>query len=119
MPAAILGDAQCIFEYAKAYFAAFKDQELGDPSREDLEPDEIAVIHESVQLLEKPNHVPKIYVGSGTDATSGLSKRWQHYDDHAISSGAWVLLSAFVRAAIGKGYKITHKPRPGCWPGLV
>ena len=109
MPATILGDGQRTFEYVKAYFAAIKDHELGDPSREDLEPDEIVVIHESVQLLEKPRHTAKIYVGSGTDAVSGLSKRWQHYEDYATSSGAYVMLPAFVRAAIGKGYNITHK----------
>jgi hypothetical protein len=58
-------------------------------------------------ILEKPGCPPKLYIGSGTDAVGGLSKRFQQYD-------TLTKLPQYVKKAIEEGYKIVHKA-PLCW----
>lgn len=61
-------------------------------------------------VLEKPGHRPKIYIGSGTDAKSGVSARLATYD-----SG--VLKPMYVGRALQDGYVIVHKGLL-CWTSL-
>jgi hypothetical protein len=58
-------------------------------------------------ILEKPGCPPKLYIGFGTDAIGGLSKRFQQYD-------SLTKLPKYVKKSIEEGYKIVHKA-PLCW----
>lgn len=53
-------------------------------------------------VLEKPSCTPKVYVGSGTAAQSGVSQRMSQYDGLS-------LLPRYVAEALNDGYTITHK----------
>jgi transposase-like protein len=53
-------------------------------------------------VLEKAFSRSRVYVGSGTNATDGVHKRWNDYD-HLGS------LPSLVQAAFDEGYVITHK----------
>jgi len=61
-------------------------------------------------VLEKQGCRPKIYVGSGTEARSGVSIRLDNYDKD-------VLVAAHVVKAFEDGYKITHKGLL-CWADI-
>lgn len=61
-------------------------------------------------VLEKASCRPKIYIGSGTDAKSGVSARLGQYD-----TGNHV--PRYVQKAIEDGYVITHKGLL-CWASL-
>lgn len=52
--------------------------------------------------LEKPGQRPKIYVGSGTDALTGVRSRFTQYDQR-------VSLPTNVRSSLKDGYAITSK----------
>jgi hypothetical protein len=56
-------------------------------------------------VMEKPCHIPKIYVGSGTKAKTGLHARWQQYEQLHFTH----LWPRWVLAAHRDGYMITHK----------
>lgn len=62
-------------------------------------------------VLEKDGHRPMIYVGSGTDSTYGILRRFLQYD-------ARQSLPSRIGPALDNGYTITHKgvlcwtPRP-------
>ncbi|SMR63353.1 unnamed protein product [Zymoseptoria tritici ST99CH_3D1] len=60
-----------------------------------------------VLVLEKNGRRPKIYIGSGTDSTSGLRARMKSYDSRHR-------LPHFVQLALKDGFKITHKGLL-CW----
>ena len=54
-----------------------------------------------VIAMEKANTIPKVYVGSGTDATRGLRIRMRHYDrKHCIPFN--------VKLAFCDGYAISQ-----------
>jgi hypothetical protein len=52
--------------------------------------------------LEKPFCVPRVYIGSGTTATIGVSHRMSTYTNLQV-------LPKYVAAALNEGYTITHK----------
>ena len=53
-------------------------------------------------VLEKQDSRVKIYIGSGTSVSGGLSNRLGHYDQKR-------LLPRHVKTALDEGYTITHK----------
>jgi hypothetical protein len=55
-------------------------------------------------VLEKQNSRTKIYIGSGTNAESGVSSRLRHYDIKAYD-----VLPLYVNEALEEGYTIVHK----------
>lgn len=55
-----------------------------------------------VLILEKPDCPLKLYIGSGTEGSVGLYKRFQHYD-------TLIHLLEYVEKAIKEGYEIVHK----------
>jgi hypothetical protein len=58
-------------------------------------------------VLEKSGERPSIYIGSGTDATSGVTVRlWGYDNDHRVAAN--------VKHALADGYTITHKGLL-CW----
>jgi hypothetical protein len=58
-------------------------------------------------ILEKLGHRPKVYVGSGTNKTAGVSLRMYSYDSHTN-------LPVYVEQALNDGYAITSKGLL-CW----
>jgi hypothetical protein len=57
-------------------------------------------------VLEKPFYTLKLYVGSGTDTLRGASRRLLHYNAGAAERSS---VPKHVRAALQRGYQITHK----------
>lgn len=55
-----------------------------------------------VLVLKKKGEVSLIYIGSGTDGTSGVRARWRKYDRGDS-------LPVYVKAALDQGYTIVHK----------
>lgn len=55
-------------------------------------------------VLEKPDALSLIYIGSGTDARDGLRSRWRHYEKPDFD-----MLPEHVLAALKDGYSIVHK----------
>ena len=58
-------------------------------------------------VLEKSNHGPRIYIGSGTSSREGVYARFNHYDHE-------VVLPTYVEQALNEGYTIVHKGLL-CW----
>ena len=61
-------------------------------------------------VFEKPNHRPRIYIGSGTASSYGVSVRFYHYD-HQYT------LPTYVQKALDEGYTIVHKGLL-CWASI-
>jgi hypothetical protein len=61
-------------------------------------------------VLEKPGSKPKIYIGSGTNSLSGVSKRLRDYDIHHE-------LPLYVEKALDDGYAIVHRGLL-CWTSI-
>lgn len=61
-------------------------------------------------ILEKPNHRPRIYIGSGTSSRSGVYGRFYQYDHQ-------VTLPTHVEKALDEGYTIVHKGLL-CWASI-
>ncbi|KAJ6282620.1 hypothetical protein J3E71DRAFT_240182 [Bipolaris maydis] len=62
--------------------------------------------------LEKPDHKPRIYIGSGTQGTLGVRARWSQYDAHTPQLDYDKDLSSmprFVLSSLEEGYTITYK----------
>jgi hypothetical protein len=53
-------------------------------------------------VLEKPFSIPRIYIGSGTNALSGVSQRMAQYT--GLNT-----LPKYIKASVDDGYTITHK----------
>lgn len=53
-------------------------------------------------VLEKPGCRPRIYIGSGTHAQQGYSRRLGHYD-------SYTQLPVYVALSLKEGYTIVHK----------
>ncbi|KFY92389.1 hypothetical protein V498_04989 [Pseudogymnoascus sp. VKM F-4517 (FW-2822)] len=53
-------------------------------------------------VLEKAGFEPLVYIGSGTNADSGVRSRWSSYDRRNV-------LPRFVKVAFDTGYTVTHK----------
>jgi hypothetical protein len=60
-----------------------------------------------VLVLEKRSYRPKIYVGSGTHAVSGIWERFNQYDNNTN-------IPMYVKRALDDGYSIVHKGLL-CW----
>lgn len=58
-------------------------------------------------VLEKPDHRPKFYIGTGTDADRGVSGRLTEYDIKKR-------LPRFVQNTINRGHSIVYKGLI-CW----
>ncbi|RYO30883.1 hypothetical protein AA0111_g5329 [Alternaria arborescens] len=56
-------------------------------------------------VLEKPGHIPLVYIGSGTKAKTGLRARWQQYEQLKYLN----LWPRWVLKAHRDGYRIVHK----------
>ena len=55
-----------------------------------------------LRVLEKSLHRPKIYIGSGTEAKTGVHSRLKNYERHDNT------VSELVDKALKEGYQITH-----------
>ena len=58
-------------------------------------------------MLEKNGCRPRIYIGSGTSASRGITARLKQYDDG-------FLISTWVQEALDNGFIIVHKGLL-CW----
>lgn len=64
-------------------------------------------------ILEKKRRRPKIYIGSRTDKTTGITARLKVYD----SSSTFACLPDLVGKALADGYRIIHKDML-CWADI-
>ncbi|KAM5373789.1 hypothetical protein ACJZ2D_006859 [Fusarium nematophilum] len=62
-----------------------------------------------VLVLEKDNHRPKIYIGSGTNSETGVKPRMVTYDRRMRTGNLESTISLCVETAMQSGYSITHK----------
>ncbi|CAO2656863.1 Nn.00g056660.m01.CDS01 [Neocucurbitaria sp. VM-36] len=60
-----------------------------------------------VLILEKPGYPPRIYIGVATNAKSGVSARFKHYDEGEY-------LPRYVKSSLAEGFTIVTK-RVICW----
>ncbi|KAK6208215.1 hypothetical protein LQW54_006996 [Pestalotiopsis sp. IQ-011] len=107
--------------------SATVSQEAEEEEDETLAPEEILDIDEQEELddisqlfdvddkaqgvytlvLEKENFPPRLYIGSGTNATAGVASRFKDYEKE-------VVLPKLVKVSLEEGFRISHKGLL-CW----
>ncbi|EPE32906.1 C2H2 and C2HC zinc finger [Glarea lozoyensis ATCC 20868] len=60
-------------------------------------------------VLEKPGHLPRVYIGSGTTFTVGVLRRMSTYDRRSQLHQYIDTVSEYVNSSMDKGFTITHK----------